>query len=66
MTRHTGWLVFWILLWVIAAPLRSALLLLLLLWLAAAAAATFSLLIFTPANSAFTLPLLRWKIRELL
>ena len=62
VTRHTGWLVFWSLLGVVAAPFRSALLLLLLLLLpraaATAAAGAFSLFIFAPAKSAFTLPLL--------
>ena len=61
VTRHTGWLVFWSLLGVAAAPFRSVLLLLLLLLPRAAAAAAvgaFSLLIFAPAKSAFTLPFL--------
>ena len=71
MTRHTGLLVFWILLWFTAAPLRSSLLLLLLLPLlllllfaaAATAAAAFSLVILTPAKSASTLPFLRGEFR---
>ena len=62
VTRHTGCLVFWSLLGVAAAPLRSALLLLLLLLPRAAAATaavgSFSLLILTTAKSAFTLSFL--------
>ncbi len=65
VTRHTGPLVFWVLLCFVAPSFRStllllALLLLLLLPAAAAAAAAFPSVPFSTAKSAITLPFLKW------